>query len=163
LAADYKRPLDRIESGLLTAMAVWRGGEKNKSLKQLQQALHLAEPYGFTQLFVNEGQELLPLLWDLRKSKGRAAACARFADRLIEGICAKHDLKPAEGKTPGLSERQMIMLQYLSKGMTYGEIADAAGLGRGTVKSHVLLVYKRLEARNAHEAVMKGRALGLLE
>jgi DNA-binding CsgD family transcriptional regulator len=55
------------------------------------------------------------------------------------------------------------MLAYLSKGMTYNEIADATGLGRGTVKSHILLVYKRLGASNAQEAALKAKMLGLLK
>ena len=86
----------------------------------------------------------------------------RFVDRLINDIYRKHKLKPAEEKMPGLSEQQRAMLPYLSKGMTYNEIA-AAGLGRGTVKSHVLLVYKRLGVHNAQEAVVKAKMLGLLE
>jgi LuxR family maltose regulon positive regulatory protein len=161
LAAEYKRPLDQIESGLLTAIALWHGGEKSDSLKQLEKALHIARPYGFTQLFVNEGKETLPPLWELRKSQGETAGFTRFADRLIEAICKKYALKPA--KMPKLSEQQRAMLSYLNKDMTYNEIADIAGLGRGTVKSHVLLMYKRLGARGAREAVMKAKMLGLLE
>jgi LuxR family maltose regulon positive regulatory protein len=160
LAAEYKRPLDQIESGLLTAMALWRGGEK-KSAWQLEQAMDLARCYGFTQLFINEGKEILPLLWELRKRRGRPDAVRCFADRLINGIYKKHDLKPDEGTNPKLSEQQRAMLPYLSRGMTYKEIAEAAGLGHGTVKSHILLVYKRLGARNAREAVMKAKLLGL--
>ena len=64
---------------------------------------------------------------------------------------------------PRLSERQRVMLSYLTKGMSYREIAVAVGLGHGTVKSHVLSVYKRLGVQNAQEAVVKAKALGLLE
>ena len=163
LATEYKRPLDQIESGLLTALALWHNSEKNNALKQLKRALHAAMPYGFTQLFINEGEEALPLLLELKKSADKPAGWMRFADRLADSIYKKHDLHPAGETMPRLSEQQRAMLLYLSKGMSYNEIAEAAGLGRGTVKSHVLLVYKRLGVRNAREAVVKAKMLGLLE
>jgi len=163
LAAEYKRPLDQIESGLLTAIALWHSGEKNKTVKQLEQAVHVAMPYGFTQLFINEGKEALPLLWELRKSANKAVGFMPFVDRLLDTIYRKHNLKSAEEIVPRLSEQQRVMLTYLSKGMSYNEIADAAGLGRGTVKSHVLLVYKRLGVCNAQEAVLKAKMLGMLK
>jgi LuxR family maltose regulon positive regulatory protein len=53
------------------------------------------------------------------------------------------------------------MLQYLSKGMTYSEIAAATGIGRATVKYHVLLVYKALGVHDAEEAVIKAKMMGL--
>jgi LuxR family maltose regulon positive regulatory protein len=163
LTTEYKRPLDQIESGLLTAIALWHSGEKRKSVKQLEQAVHVAMPYGFTQLFINEGKEALPLLWELRKSTNKAAGLMRFVDRLADTICKKHDLKLADEEMPKLTEQQRAMLPYLSKGMAYSEIAGAAGLGRGTVKSHVLLLYKRLGVSNAQEAVLKAKMLGLLK
>jgi len=163
LAAEYKRPLDQIESGLLIAVALWRGGEKNKAVKQLEQAVHAAMPYGFIQLFINEGKEALPLLWELKRRAGKAVGFMRFVDRLTDTIYKKHNLKPAGEVMPKLSEQQRSMLAYLSKGMTYNEIADATGLGRGTVKSHILLVYKRLGASNAQEAALKAKMLGLLK
>jgi LuxR family maltose regulon positive regulatory protein len=74
----------------------------------------------------------------------------------------KYNFKPVEEKKLRLSKQQRAMLEYLSKGMTYNEIAAATGLGHGTVKYHVLLTYKKLGVHNAEEAVLKARMLGLL-
>ena len=82
---------------------------------------------------------------------------------LLEQYVEKNNLKPAEEMVIRLSKRQLDMLTYLSKGMTYNEVAEASGLGHGTVKSYILLVYKRLGVRNAQEAVIKARMLGLLK
>jgi ATP/maltotriose-dependent transcriptional regulator MalT len=55
------------------------------------------------------------------------------------------------------------MLEYLNKGMSYNEIADKTGIARGTVKRHILLLYKQLGVNSGEEAVIKAKMLGLLE
>jgi LuxR family maltose regulon positive regulatory protein len=162
LAYEYNRPLDQIESGILTAIALF-ANKKDEAVKLLEKTLSIAEPYGFTQLFINEGKELLPILLELNGKAKKTSATRSFADGLIDRISIKERLNSFEDKMPKLSEQQQAMLVCLSKGMTYNEIAEAAGLGRGTVKSHVLLLYKRLDVSNSREAVIKARLLGLLK
>jgi LuxR family maltose regulon positive regulatory protein len=162
LAEEYCRPLDRIESGLLTAIALWKNNQKKKAIVQLEQAAAAAKPYGFTQLFINEGLELLPMLWELQEKAGKSAGFARFVNGLAQEICKKHKLKPTNETMPELTAQQRAMLPYLSRSMTYKEIADASGIGRATVKYHVLRVYKQLGVNNAQDAVLRAKMLGML-
>jgi len=169
LSAEYNRPLDRIESGLLIAVALWQSNEKDKAIRQLEQAVSIAMPYNFTQLFINEGNDLLPLLLELRKKASKSTGLANFMDRLTQDIYKtlsksinrKYKPKPANEEKTGLTERQRAMLLYLSKGMTYREIADAIGITRATVKHHVLSLYGRLGVNNAREAILKAKMFGL--
>jgi len=171
LAAEYNRPLDRIESGLLIAIALWKSNEKDKAIRQLEQAVSIAMPYGFTQLFVNEGNDALPLLWELREKANKPAGMAHFVDGVAQDIYEafskiinrNYKPNPANETKPELTARQRDMLLYLSKGMTYREIADATGIGCSTVKTHVLRIYKRLGVNNAQEALVKAKMLGILE
>ena len=55
------------------------------------------------------------------------------------------------------------MLLYLSKGMTYREIADATKTAHSSAKANVLRMYKRLGVNNAAEALVKAEILGMLE
>ena len=160
LSNEYKRPLDQIESWILTAIALWRINKQEDAADLLREAVVIAMPYGFTQLFFNEGKEVLPLLWKLRERDDNPDGVTAFIDKLTEGICEKHGL--IRGEMPQLSAQQRAMLPYLSKGMSYREIAEATGIGYDTVKSHVRLAYKRFGVHNAQEAVMKAKALGLL-
>ncbi|MCL2003173.1 MAG: LuxR C-terminal-related transcriptional regulator [Oscillospiraceae bacterium] len=162
LATEYNRPLDQIETRLLLAIALWHDNQKGKAAEQLAQAMNTAMPCGFTQLFMNEGKELLPILLEMGKREDASAGVASFAEKLKEKIGEKHGFSPSENAAPNLSGRQRDMLTYLSKGMTYSEIAAATGLARGTVKAHVLLVYKRLEVHDAEEAVVKAKMFGIL-
>ena len=161
LSADYNRPLDKIESGVLTAVALWRDGEKEQASRCLEQAVRITMPYDFIQLFINEGRDILPILWELREHEKKPAVFMRWIDRLVNEIYKKYDL--ARIKKPKLSPRQSAMLQYLSKGMSYRDIAAVTGLEYDTVKSHVRLVYKRLGVHTADEAIVKAKTLGLSE
>jgi len=54
------------------------------------------------------------------------------------------------------------MLIFLESGLSYGQIATATGLTRGTVKVHVLALYKRLGVHDATAAVTQARMLGII-
>ena len=144
LAADYKRPLDRIESGILTAIALWGKGDKYNAAEEMEQALLIAKPYGFIQLFINEGKEILPLLWMIRKKTDIDSQLAQFIDTLTQRISGFDGKRGEPEQAPHLSVMRRKMLDYLNKGMSYNEIADKTGIVRGTVKRHVLLLYKQL-------------------
>ena len=58
LAREYKRPLDQIESGLLTALALWHKEDSGNAVMEMERAVHIAAPYGFTQLFIDEGRKI---------------------------------------------------------------------------------------------------------
>ena len=162
LVTEYNRPLDQIETGLLLAIALWRNGENAKAVKQLEQAVNTALPYGFNQLFISDGKELLPILWASGRDQDKPAELIKFTENLKNKISLTYGFNPNAGTASKLSRRQRDMLTYLSKGMTYNEIAAATGLTRGTVKAHVLLVYKRLEVHDAEEAVIKAKMLGII-
>ena len=161
LAAEYKRPLDEIESTLLTALALWKKGDQKAALGQITRSMQIAQPYGFTQLFVNEGREILPILLSLRGDE-KSGAVAQFADRLLAMISG-HQTDEAVVKPLKLPAMRQKMLAFLERGLTYNEIAEATGLKHGSVKTHVLLLYKQLGVHNAQDAITKAKMLGVME
>ena len=161
LAYEYNRPLDQIESGLLTAIALWRNGNAKKAVRKLSDVISIAAPYGFSQLFINEGEEALPVLWELRKA-ALAECNAQFVEKIIQSVYVKCNMPPADESNAKLTAQQSAILPYLSKGLTYNEIGDALGIGRDTVKTHIRHLYRRLGVHNAQEAVLKAKMLGLL-
>ena len=54
-----------------------------------------------------------------------------------------------------LNERHCLILQYLSKGLTYGEIAEEMNVSVETIRSHVKKMYKTLQVSNKTEAISK--------
>ncbi len=54
-----------------------------------------------------------------------------------------------------LSEREIAILNMLTKGMSYKMIADGAGITFHTVNSHLKKIYEKLQVHSATEAVAK--------
>ncbi|MDR0220073.1 MAG: LuxR C-terminal-related transcriptional regulator [Lachnospiraceae bacterium] len=160
LAHEYRRPLDEVESGILLALALWHTEKKHQAVIKMKKAMRTAAPYGFTQLFVNEGKEILPILWAMGENTGKSSTLKPFWEKLVSAITGFSVQE--QSHLIRLSARRQKMLAYLQKGRSYSEIAAETRLARGTVKRHVLLLYKQLGVHSAEEAIAKAKMLGLL-
>jgi two-component system response regulator DesR len=63
---------------------------------------------------------------------------------------------------PGLSPREQEVLQLVATGATNREIAAQLHLSPHTVKEHTSALYRKLEARNRADAVLRAQRLGIL-
>jgi LuxR family maltose regulon positive regulatory protein len=61
-----------------------------------------------------------------------------------------------------LTEREQMVLRYLSSRLTYKEISSLLYVSLNTLKSHVRAVYRKLDVDSREDAVKAGRALHLL-
>jgi len=61
-----------------------------------------------------------------------------------------------------LTEREISILNWLTTTMTMAEIAAELYVSTNTVKTHVAAVYRKLEATNRREAIVRGRQLHLI-
>ena len=61
-----------------------------------------------------------------------------------------------------LSNREKEMLQNLSNGLGYKEMAQASGLSIDTVRKHLQSAYRKLGVHSGAEAVGKAMRLGLI-
>ncbi len=76
-------------------------------------------------------------------------------------------LKPAsetssESLPDPLSEREIEILQEVSKGYSNKEIADKLYLAEGTVKNYVTSILQKIGARDRTQAAIRARELGIL-
>ena len=63
----------------------------------------------------------------------------------------------------GMTPRQLDVLKLLLRGLPNKLIARELGLTEGTVKVHLAAILRALAVRNRTEAVIKARALGILD
>jgi DNA-binding NarL/FixJ family response regulator len=56
-----------------------------------------------------------------------------------------------------LTEREIELLELLSQGLLYKEVADSMGITIGTVKQHIHKIYGKLQVSNKTEALNKFR------
>tara|TARA_R110001583_G_scaffold63230_2_gene185338 strand:- start:1763 stop:2413 length:651 start_codon:yes stop_codon:yes gene_type:complete len=61
-----------------------------------------------------------------------------------------------------LTTRETEILEHLSKGLNYNEIADNLIISPSTVRKHIENIYKKLQVHNKMEAVSKARKHNLI-
>jgi DNA-binding NarL/FixJ family response regulator len=66
-------------------------------------------------------------------------------------------------KAVGLTEREIVILRALARGLSNEEIAKELWVARQTVKFHLSNIYRKLDVRNRSEAIRQAYALGLVE
>lgn len=62
-----------------------------------------------------------------------------------------------------LTEREETVLQLLSRGYSYGELAKEMSVTINTIQTHIRGLYAKLEVHSKSEAIFEARQLGLLE
>ncbi|WP_367388099.1 response regulator [Lewinella sp. LCG006] len=64
--------------------------------------------------------------------------------------------------TTDLSLREQEILEHLSLGLRYREIAANLHLSEGTIRKHIENIYRKLQVHNKIAAIDKGRDLGII-
>ena len=72
----------------------------------------------------------------------------------------EHDIAAATG--PNLTSREQEVLELVATGATNREIAAQLHLSPHTVKEHASALYRKLDARNRADAVLRAQRLGIL-
>jgi DNA-binding NarL/FixJ family response regulator len=107
--------------------------------------------------------KLLPRAIDEAMEGGApmSAAVARLA--LIE-LRASHraDTTAKEGEKV-LTPREIEVVEYLARGLSYADVGMALGISPNTVRAHIRSIYDKLVVASKTEAVMAALRLGLLQ
>jgi DNA-binding NarL/FixJ family response regulator len=98
-------------------------------------------------------------------SKGLEHEALLQAIRYVHGggeAFMQHPVRSRE-RVQGLSQRELEVLECLSRGLSREDIATALHISAETVKSHVKSILTKLEARDRAEAVARAFEKGLLQ
>ena len=71
----------------------------------------------------------------------------------------KQESKGEDPNHATLTERELEVLEQLSAGLKYREIAENLVLSEGTIRKHVERIYRKLRVNNKTSAVARGREL----
>lgn len=94
--------------------------------------------------------ELLKAIRDIMS--GSSPMSGQIARKLIESF---HRVTPHNDATPDLTPREREVLELLSQGYAYKEIADRLELSIHTVNAHLRHIYEKLHVRSRGEAAAK--------
>jgi RNA polymerase sigma factor (sigma-70 family) len=95
------------------------------------------------------GKEILAALEDI--AKGGSPMSPYIARRVIESLQHTREKKITEL----LSDREQEVLDLLSQGLMYKEIAEKLFISHETVKQHIKKIYQKLHVQNRTEALNK--------
>lgn len=84
---------------------------------------------------------------------GGSPMSANIARKLVTVFRDQESKKPSVVEL--LSNRENIILQLLSKGLLYKEIADQLSISISTVRQHIHNIYEKLHVQNRTEALNK--------
>jgi DNA-binding NarL/FixJ family response regulator len=85
---------------------------------------------------------------------GGAPMSSYIARKVVQSFCRQG---PSEKAGENLSKRETDVLDYVSRGYTNKEIADALGLSPETIRGYLKTIYSKLHVRSRTEAAMKFR------
>jgi len=86
--------------------------------------------------------------------QGGSPMSANIARKLVRNF-QEHATEERTGPISLLSLRENEVLQFLSQGLLYKEIADQLGISTSTVRQHIHRIYEKLHVQNRTEAINK--------
>ncbi|MCL2500809.1 MAG: LuxR C-terminal-related transcriptional regulator [Defluviitaleaceae bacterium] len=172
-AERYHRPLDIIETNILLAVAYRQKGRSSLGIasEHLEKAVTVAYRYKYTQQFTVEGSELTAMLHKMQKRAQQGFYSERIPADFIKilYINAVTGSKRTKGLTGGrtpenlsFTSKQREVMRLMCEGNNRNEIGAKMGIKPYGIKSHISLIYGKLNVVNSIEAVMKIKELGIL-
>ncbi|MFD9328741.1 LuxR C-terminal-related transcriptional regulator [Streptomyces sp. NPDC060065] len=153
-------PAVTVRASLVRARAADEAGDFAISRRLVLQALHEARRERLRRPFIEAGPWIRPLL-GLVPMRGVAAGWLTPGPTPHGGPCPPKDQPPAP-VVEELTGRERDVLQRLAQMMSTDEIAADLYVSVNTVKTHLKSVYRKLAVNRRHDAVLRGRELGLL-
>ena len=86
---------------------------------------------------------------------GGAPMSSQIARKVVAAFSKKTEMVKSDSDLHDLSNRERQILEHLSKGMMYKEIAAELFISSETVRKHVYHIYEKLHVTNRVEAVNK--------
>jgi len=172
IASAFNRTHDIIDAQILLAIACWKRKRsfQNRALEHLDAACRNAYPYGYIQMFINEGTEISGMLYRLQKRVEQQGDDNKkhlsfikmlyLQTNVIPDVMIKKD-KPE--KIIKFTDKQKAIMHLICEGKKQKEITEALHIKQSTLRSHLDSIYNKLEVTNIMDAVKKTNELRLLE
>ncbi len=149
---------------LLAEIAVLEG-DRSEARRAAREAVSLAAPCGWSQIFLDEGNAIGALLIEAYGDGPPLDSVPdRFAARLVAIFSGSPQMEPEDeyGLGSKLVNRELEILRMVGGGLRNREIGNRLGLTEGTVKWYMQQIYDKLGVRRRPQAVMRARQLGIL-
>jgi LuxR family transcriptional regulator, maltose regulon positive regulatory protein len=161
-----------MELLVLKALVLKAQNDGPGALATLERALLLAEPEGYIRIFADEGEPMADLLRRLLmrwKTNRPDDVPLEYAGTILEALGAGVTARAGTHARGGtglildpITGRELEVLELLDSDLSNREIAAKLFVSLATIKSHTKHLYRKLGVSARHQAVARGRELGLL-
>ncbi len=158
-ARAEKRMGSEIECLLRLALVEEAQGNQQSALAHLEETLRLAQPQGYVQLFVQEGEPMAGLL----KMAVSQNIAPNYASHLLAAFDEPADQPPSQPLVDPLSERELEILTLIAAGLKNKEVAEKLFISLNTVLYHTKNIYGKLGVNKRTLAIAKARELTLIQ
>jgi LuxR family maltose regulon positive regulatory protein len=151
---------DVLKVLVLQAVGLQAVGRNTGAQNTLKEALALAAPQKYLQVFIDEGQPMARMLYQAVED----GITSEFAKTLL----ARFPIQTRSGQFANISAveplttRELEVLRWIATGATNHEIAQELTITLNTTKKHVSHLIHKLGVTNRRQAVRRGKELGLV-
>jgi LuxR family maltose regulon positive regulatory protein len=173
LAKVYYRPLDIIEAKILLSIALRKKKIKFKedAIRYLEEAVTAAYPYHYTQIFINDAANIAGMMQQLLKrveQKKNADLPVSFVRMLVlkmpkNKYAQNESMQEVNTVKMNYTDKQKAVMKLLCEGKSFRDISKTLGIALPTLKSHISLIYQKLDVVKKDDAVARILMLNLLE
>ena len=173
----------------LQALALSAQGNSAAALVKLAEAFTLAEPEGYTRIFIEEGKPLQSLILDFRlwiSAQPRTEQQVKlliYTDKLLSAFpptervldesavvrvaplgatLSQNPKSKIQNLVEPLTERELEVLHLVAQGLSDRQVAEQLIVVIGTVKRHLNNLYGKLGVHTRTQALARARELNLL-
>jgi DNA-binding CsgD family transcriptional regulator len=126
-------------------------------------ALHWAREWPLVERLHTQLQAVMDRdSYHMHWEKGESLTIDAITTYLHHAFGAASDAGAEAAQHQILTAREREILGLMAAGMTNPEIAAQLVIGAGTVKTHTLNIYRKLEVANRTQAIVRAQELGLL-
>lgn len=156
-----KRTGRMIEVLALQALALQGKKDLDQALAVLERAILLAQPEGYIRTFLDEGEPMAKLLYQVKAHRMGTGYAAGLLSAM--GFASGRALPPAELLIEPLTSRELEVLKLIEAGCSNQEIAAELVISLPTVKRHISNIYTKLGTNSRTQAVSRGKELNLFQ
>jgi LuxR family maltose regulon positive regulatory protein len=161
IAEAAKRIGRVIELLVLQALALQGKKDMEQAMSVLEKALALAQPEGFTRVFLDEGRPMAKLLYQVKSRR----ISSEYTSELLSALGGGPGTQPfpAQLMIEALTWRELEVLKLIEAGCTNQDIADRLVISIPTVKRHISNLYAKLGAKSRTQAISLAKELKLFD
>lgn len=179
-ARAERRRRRELKLQLMLALALHGDGEASAARRALHSALEIGAPGEFVRSFLDEGPAAVRLLRETQQALAQVPdlvsgdTLMAYVTRLLTeaGELVQPTVRSAPqgidaGFSPDLlehlTERELYILQHVSRGLSNKDLAERLSVSVNTVKWHLRNIFEKLRISNRVQAVAVARHFGLID